>query len=148
MFYGEYNQKIDAKSRVIVPAKLREELGEEFVITKGIDGCLFVFPNAVWVPLITQYTDLPLVKKNARDFSRLMMSKADKFTPDKVGRILLSQKLKDIAHLEKDITWVGVGNRVELWDTDKWEAHMEQYLEGEDADDKIAELAESIMLEF
>lgn len=120
MFMSEYNHSIDAKGRVIVPAKFREALGEEFVVTKGLDGCLFVFPNDEWKAFEEKLKSLPMSNKDARQFVRFFLAGAATVEVDKQGRILLPNGLREFAYLEKDVVVVGVGNRVEIWDKNRW----------------------------
>ena len=122
MFMGEYNHTIDAKGRVIVPSKFRELLGEEFVVTKGLDGCLFVFPNDEWQNFENKLKTLPLTNKDARHFVRFFLAGAATVDTDKQGRILLPGVLREFAVLEKDVVLVGVASRVEIWSREKWEA--------------------------
>ena len=103
MFMGEYNHTVDAKGRLIVPSKFREQLGDEFVVTKGLDGCLFVYENSEWKALEEKLHALPLTNANARK-----------------GRILLPAVLRDFAGIEKDAVLVGVGSRIEIWAKDRW----------------------------
>ena len=121
MFMSEYNHSIDAKGRVIVPAKFREELGETFVVTQGLDGCLFVFPNSEWQNFEEKLKSLPMANKDARKFVRFFLAGAALVEVDKQGRILLPSVLREFAALEKDVVLVGVGSRVEIWDKKRWE---------------------------
>lgn len=121
MFMSEYNHSIDAKGRVIVPARFREELGESFVVTKGLDGCLFVFPNGEWQNFEEKLKSLPMANKDARKFVRFFLAGATQAEVDKQGRILIPSVLRESAALEKDVVLVGVGNRVEIWDKKRWE---------------------------
>ncbi len=121
MFMSEYNHSIDAKGRVIVPAKFREELGETFVVTQGLDGCLFVFPNEEWKNFEEKLKTLPMANKDARKFVRFFLAGAALAEVDKQGRILLPAVLREFAGLEKDVVLVGVGSRVEIWDKTRWE---------------------------
>jgi len=120
-FMGEYNHSIDAKGRIIVPSKFRELLGERFVVTKGLDGCLWVFPSEEWESFSEKLRSLPVANKDARKFVRHFMAGAMDAELDKQGRILLPQNLRDFAELEKDITMVGTGARIEIWDKKAWE---------------------------
>ena len=120
MFMGEYNHAIDTKGRLIIPAKFREELGEEFVVTKGLDGCLYVFPNESWKEFEVKLSKLPLTNKNAREFTRFFVSGATMCELDKQGRILLPATLREFACLEKDVVLSGMLNRIEIWNKDKW----------------------------
>ena len=121
MFMSEYSHTIDAKGRVIVPAKFREELGETFVVTQGLDGCLFVFPNGEWKNFEEKLKTLPMANKDARKFVRFFLAGAALAEVDKQGRILLPAVLREFAGLEKDVVLVGVGSRVEIWDKKRWE---------------------------
>ena len=121
MFMGEYNHTVDAKGRLIVPSKFREQLGEEFVVTKGLDGCLFVYENTEWKALEEKLHALPLTNANARKFSRFFLAGATTCEVDKQGRILLPAVLREFADITKDAVLVGVGNRVEIWSKDRWE---------------------------
>lgn len=123
MFMGEYNHTIDAKGRVIVPSKFRELLGEEFVVTKGLDGCLFVFPNDEWKNFEDKLKTLPLTNKDARHFVRFFLAGAATVDTDKQGRILLPGVLREFGELEKDVVLVGVASRVEIWSKERWEAN-------------------------
>lgn len=142
-FMGEYNHNIDAKGRVIVPAKFREALGEKFIVTKGLDGCLFVYPNDVWETVMDKLNHLPTTVKDARTFSRFMSGGAAEVETDKQGRILLTPILRKFAHLDKDVTFVGVSNRVEIWDTETYEKNMDTMFEDMD---QIAENMSAIGL--
>ena len=120
MFMGEYNHTVDAKGRLIVPSKFREQLGEEFVVTKGLDGCLFVYENTEWKALEEKLHALPLTNANARKFSRFFLAGATTCEVDKQGRILLPAVLRDFAGIDKDAVLVGVGSRIEIWSKDAW----------------------------
>ena len=116
MFMGEYNHTIDAKGRLIIPSKFRESLGEEFVITKGLDGCLFVYDNQEWNAFEEKLKALPLNKKDNRQFVRFFLAGAAQVEVDKQGRILVPGNLRDFAELEKDVVLVGVASRIDIGD--------------------------------
>ena len=120
MFMGEYNHSIDPKGRLIIPSKFREILGDEFVVTKGWDGCLFVFPNDEWQAFEEKLRTLPMANKNARKFSRFFMAGATTCELDKQGRILLPSTLREFADLEKDVVLAGLLNRIEIWSKARW----------------------------
>lgn len=103
MFMGEYNHTIDAKGRLIIPSKFRELLGEEFVLTKGLDGCLSIYPMDEWNAFEEKLRALPLTNKNARTFTRFFVAGATNCELDKQGRILVPQTLREFAGLEKDV---------------------------------------------
>lgn len=122
MFMGEYNHTIDAKGRLIVPSKFREQLGEEFVVTKGLDGCLFVYENSEWKALEEKLHALPLTNANARKFSRFFLAGATTCEVDRQGRILLPAILREFAGIDKDAVLVGVSSRIEIWSKESWNA--------------------------
>ena len=106
-----------------MPAKLREDMGEKFIITKGLDGCLFGFSQNEWENFETKLKTLPLTNKNARDFVRFFLSGAMECEIDKQGRFLISSNLRNVATLEKEVVIIGVGTRIEIWNKDKWEEY-------------------------
>ena len=116
MFMGEYNHTVDTKGRLIIPSKFREQLGEEFIVTKGLDGCLFVFPQDEWQAFEEKLRTLPLTQKGARQF----VAGATPCELDKQGRILLPATLREFAGLDKDVVLAGMLNRIEIWSKDKW----------------------------
>lgn len=120
MFMGEYTHTIDTKGRLIIPSKFREELGETFVVTKGLDGCLFVFSDEEWKAFEIKLKSLPLTNKNARQFARFFVAGATPCELDKQGRILLPATLREFAGLEKDVVLTGMLNRIEIWSKEKW----------------------------
>ena len=121
MFMGEYNHTVDTKGRLIVPSKFREQLGDEFVVTKGLDGCLFVYSKSEWENIEEKFRNVPPTTKDARKFARFFFAGAASCEVDKQGRILLPVVLREYAGIEKDVVSVGVFNRVEVWDKDKWQ---------------------------
>ena len=134
MLMGQYNQKVDTKGRAIVPGKFREELGEKFVITKGLDQCIFGFTESEWNILAEKIGSLSLTDKNVRKFVRFFLAGAATLETDKQGRVLIPAELRAYASLEKDIVWVGAGKRIEIWNPDKWAENTEY-----DDMDEIAE---------
>ena len=135
MLIGEYSHTIDAKGRIIVPAKFRTELGERFIVTKGFDGCLYGYSLEEWKAIEDKVKTLPLVTgKDARNFTRFFFSSAIECELDSQGRILISQGLREFASLEKDVVIIGVSSRIEIWSKSKWEAYNDE----QDSDD-IAE---------
>ncbi|MDO4680385.1 MAG: division/cell wall cluster transcriptional repressor MraZ [Aerococcus sp.] len=121
MLMGEYQHNLDGKGRLIIPAKWRTELGDSFVVTRGLDGCIFGYPLSAWEDVQKQMKALPLAKKNARAFSRFFYSAAAEVTIDKQGRINLPQSLLEFAHLEKACHIIGVNERLEIWDEETWQ---------------------------
>lgn len=121
MFMGEYNHTLDAKGRLIIPAKFRETLGDAFIVSKGMDGCLFVFTNEEWEGFAEKLRSLPMIDKEARQFTRYFLSGATEVEVDKSGRVLLPSVLREFAGISKDAVLVGVGSRVEIWSKELWE---------------------------
>lgn len=123
MFIGEYEHSIDAKGRLIMPVKLRDDIGETFVVTKGLDGCLFAYSQTEWKNFEEKLKALPLTSKNARDFVRFFLSGAIECEIDKQGRFLISSNLRQYASLDKEVIVIGVGTRIELWNKEKWQLY-------------------------
>ena len=123
MLIGEYEHSLDAKGRLIMPAKLRTDMGEKFIITKGLDGCLFVFSQIEWSNFESKLKELPLTNKNARDFVRFFLSGATECEIDKQGRFLLVNTLREYAEITKEVIIIGVGTRLEIWNKDKWKKY-------------------------
>ena len=125
MFYGEYLHTIDRKGRLILPAKIRDSASgnfiDKFFITRGLDGCLFMFAEEEWRLQEQKFKSLPITKQQARTFNRLYFSGAVEVTADKQGRILIPQFLKDFAGIRRDVMIVGVSSRIEIWSKDKWQ---------------------------
>lgn len=136
MFMGEYNHTVDTKGRLIIPSKFRELLGDEFIVTKGLDGCLFVFPQNEWQAFEEKLRKLPLNQKGARQFTRFFVAGATPCELDKQGRILLPATLREFAGLDKDVVLAGMLNRIEIWSKAKWTEN--NALDDDDMDD-IAE---------
>ena len=118
MYIGEYYHSLDEKGRVNFPAKLREELGEQFVITKGLDGCLSAYSMSAWERISAIVAGLPQAK--ARDLKRFMFSSATIVNPDKQGRVLVSQTLRTYSGITKDVAVIGASDHVEIWDKETW----------------------------
>ena len=123
MLIGEYEHSLDAKGRLIMPAKLREDIGEKFIITKGLDGCLFGFSQSEWTNFEEKLKTLPLTNKNARDFVRFFLSGAIECEIDKQGRFLIASNLREYATMKKEVVIIGVGTRIEIWNRDKWKTY-------------------------
>ena len=123
MFIGEYQHTIDVKGRMIMPSKFREGLGEKFVVTKGLDNCLFVYSHEEWQNLEGKLKTLPLTNKNARGFVRFFFSGATECEVDKQGRILVPANLREHSSIEKDVIIIGVSTRLEIWSKQNWEQY-------------------------
>jgi len=132
MFMGEYNHTVDAKGRLIVPSKFREQLGDVFFVTKGIDECLYVYGKAEWEAIAEKLHDLPLTVASARKLSRFMLPGASQCETDKQGRILIPANLREYAKLDKDVVLLGVGSRIEIWDSGILAKEREQEGNAED----------------
>lgn len=120
MFIGEYEHSIDTKGRIMIPSKFRSKLGETFVLTKGLDSCLFIYTIEEWSKFEEKLRQLPFSSKDARKFTRFFLAGAVECDIDKQGRILVPANLREFAGLTKSIISIGVSNRIEIWDTDKW----------------------------
>ena len=121
MLIGEYEHSLDTKGRLIMPAKLRIDMGDKFIVTKGLDGCLFAFSQNEWLNFESKLKSLPLSDRNARNFVRFFLSGATECEIDKQGRFLLPNNLREYANLEKEAVIIGVGTRLEIWNKSIWE---------------------------
>lgn len=121
MFMGEYHHSIDDKGRLIIPAKFRTELGDKFIITRGIENCLFVYPEERWEQIVHKLESLPFTKKDARNFTRFFLSGATVAEFDKQGRINITSPLINYAGIKKDCVIIGTGDRLEIWSKDAWD---------------------------
>lgn len=137
MFTGEYNHTIDAKGRIIVPSKLREELGKVFVITRGLDGCLFVYPDEEWKNFVDKLKDLPGTKQ-ARKLQRAFLAAAAYCEIDKQGRVLIPANLREYAGLDKDVVFAGVNQKIEVWSKTKWD-EVNDYSDIDEAAEELSE---------
>ncbi|NMB24332.1 MAG: division/cell wall cluster transcriptional repressor MraZ [Firmicutes bacterium] len=139
MFMGEWQHTIDAKGRLIIPARFREQLGERFVVTRGLDHCLFVYPIEEWAILEEKLKSLPLTQGDARRFVRFLFSGASECELDKQGRINIPNNLREYACLDRDAVVIGVSNRVEIWAHELWQTYVEE------ASASYEEIAEKIV---
>ncbi|MEH7011916.1 division/cell wall cluster transcriptional repressor MraZ [Neobacillus niacini] len=139
MFMGEYHHSIDNKGRMIVPSKFRDELGEMFIITRGLDQCLFGYPLTEWALIEEKLKGLPLTKKDARAFTRFFFSGATESELDKQGRINIPAPLLQYAKLEKECVVLGVSNRIEIWSKQIWENYFTE------SEESFAEIAENMI---
>ena len=121
MFMGEYNHSIDAKGRLIIPSKFRDTLGDEFVVTKGLEGCLFVFEKYDFETFMDKLNERSDLEAKVRKIKRFFISGAQEMEPDKQGRMLVPPVLREYAGLEKEVVFAGVGGHIEIWDKAKWE---------------------------
>ncbi|MBC1976130.1 division/cell wall cluster transcriptional repressor MraZ [Listeria booriae] len=139
MFMGEYQHNIDIKGRLIVPSKFREQLGDQFVITRGLDKCLFAYPLDEWKKVEEKIQTLPLTKKDARSFTRFFFSGASECELDKQGRMNIPSNLTSYAALEKETVIVGVASRIEIWSKSEWDAFYD------DAQESFTDIAENMI---
>jgi len=135
---GEYRHTIDNKGRLFIPARLREELGESFYVTKGLDGCLFVYSAQSWKAIEEKISALPLSK--SRDLQRNLFASASNCELDAQGRIVVPQKLRAYAGLTKNVTVIGVSNRAEIWDSAQWDKVEQDVLTSENLAESMEEL--------
>ncbi|MBC8588505.1 division/cell wall cluster transcriptional repressor MraZ [Paratissierella segnis] len=141
MFIGEYQHTLDDKSRIIIPSKFREDLGYEFVMTKGLDNCLFVYPKNEWKILEEKLKALPLTSRDARAFVRFFFSGATECILDKQGRAIVPVNLREHARINKDAIIIGVSTRIEIWGKEEWESYNnDENLSYEAIAEKMAEL--------
>ena len=133
MFTGTYPQIMDEKGRISIPTGFREELGESFYITRGLDGCLFVYSEAEWLAFQQKYLSGNLTDIKVRKIQRQFLASSAERTLDKQGRILIPPVLRELAGIEKDIVVTGVGNRVEIWAKDQWD----KFLYGDEEDEEM-----------
>jgi MraZ protein len=124
MFMGEFYGRIDEKGRITIPTKLRYDLGNDFIITRGLDGCIFIYPKTEWTTIIQKYKELPNTK-DTRTFMRTFLSCATETNLDKQGRVNITQPLVDWASLNKDIVVIGVNERLEIWSKEVWENYID-----------------------
>ena len=136
MFMGEFQHNIDDKGRIIIPVKFRDELGDVFIITRGLDKALFVYPLSEWQQIEQKLKSLPFTKADARKFTRFFFSGAIESEIDKQGRVIIPNNLRGDAFLTKECVVIGVSNRIEIWDKNYWESY---YQDSEDSFNDIAE---------
>ena len=141
MFIGEYHHTIDDKGRIIIPAKFREELGDSFIITRGIENCLFVYSLDSFKNITNKLMSLPFTKKDARNFSRFFMSGATNVELDKQGRVNVAAPLISYANLKKDCVIIGTGDRLEIWSQEDWDGFFDSNK------DNMSDIAENLFNE-
>lgn len=126
MLIGEYHFNIDQKGRLMIPAKFRQRFGLSAIVTRGLENCLFVFPNDEWEKVVEKILKLPLSQSNSRAFARLMLSGAYETQIDNQGRILIPEYLRKYANLSKKVVIVGLYSRIEVWDENLWEEYKKE----------------------
>lgn len=140
MFIGEYEHALDNKNRIVIPSKFREELGDKFILTKGLDGCLYSYPMPEWKILEEKLKKLPLTSKDARAFVRFFFSGANEIEVDKQGRALIPQNLLEYGDIKKEIVSIGVSNRIEIWSKTRWEEYNSSNINFDEIAEKMSEL--------
>ena len=141
MFIGEYHHTIDEKGRIIIPSKFRKELGPNFIITRGIENCLFVYPLDSWNKIVNKLETLPFTKKDARNFTRFFLSGACEAEFDKQGRINITSPLISYAKINKECIIIGTGDRLEIWSQEEWNNFFDS------AKDSMSDIAENLFTE-
>lgn len=141
MFIGEYHHSIDDKGRLIIPSKFREELGEKFIITRGIESCLFAYSEESWNKIVNKLETLPFTKKDARQFVRFFLSGASEAEFDKQGRINVTSPLVTYANIKKECVVIGAGERIEIWSKESWDDFFTS------AKDSMSDIAENLFNE-
>ena len=141
MFMGEYHHNIDEKNRLIIPSKFRDDLGDSFVVTRGIENCLFVYPKEEWEKIVNKLTDIPFTKKDARVFMRFFLSGATTSELDKQGRVNITSPLIDYANINKECVIIGAGDRLEIWALEAWNNFFDS------AKDNMSDIAENLFNE-
>ena len=142
MFMGEYQHNLDEKSRIVIPSNFRYELKDNFVITKGLEKCLYIFSKNEWNKVVSKLEDLPFTKKDVRIFKRAFFSGASNVELDKTGRIVISSNLKEYARIQRECVIIGAGDRIEIWDKDEWNNFMNTY------EDKVSDIAENLFMDI
>ena len=141
MLMGEYHHNIDEKNRLIIPSKFRDDLGDSFVVTRGIENCLFVYPKEEWEKIVNKLTDIPFTKKDARVFMRFFLSGATTSEFDKQGRVNITSPLIDYANINKECVIIGAGDRLEIWALEAWNNFFDS------AKDNMSDIAENLFNE-
>jgi MraZ protein len=136
LLIGEYEHSLDVKGRIIMPAKFREDIGEKFIVTKGLDGCLFAFSTDEWKKFEEKLATLPISNKDARAFTRFFFAGAIDCELDKQGRFLISSNLREFAGFVKDVIIVGMNSRIEIWSKEKWQ-ECENNISADDIAEKM-----------
>ncbi len=141
MFIGEYQHTLDPKNRVIMPAKFREKLGDSFVMTKGMDNCLFIYSNHEWSNVEEKLKSLPMTSKDARAFVRFFFAGASECELDKQGRMVVPTHLKEYARIDKELVIIGVSTRIEIWSREEWNKfNSDANISYEDVAEKMSQL--------
>ncbi|KPU44045.1 protein MraZ [Oxobacter pfennigii] len=138
MFIGEYQHTMDPKNRIFIPSKFRDDLGERFIITKGLDNCLYAYTVEEWANLEEKLKNLPLSSKDARAFARFFFSGAADCVPDKQGRVIIPNNLIEYAQIDKEVVLIGVSTRFEIWSKEKWDEYNDSNVNFDEIADKMS----------
>ena len=138
MLMGEYHHNIDEKGRIIIPSKFREDLGDKVIVTRGLEDCLFLYSENEWSQIVSKLKSLPFTKKDARSFTRIFLSGATVCEFDKQGRIKITSPLGSYANLDKECVIIGVNDRLEIWDINKWNSFFD------DNRERLSDLADHL----
>ena len=141
MFMGEYRHNLDDKSRIVVPAAFRHDLSDKFIITRGLEKCLYIYSMDEWNKIVKKLETLPFTKKDVRTFMRAFFSGANTLEIDRSGRIIISSNLKEYAAIEKECVIIGANDRIEIWADNEWDNFMNSY------SDKISDIAENLFMD-
>lgn len=141
MLIGEYKHTLDPKKRLSLPSKWRKELGSTLIVTRGLDNCLFVYPETEWQKITNKISELPLGSADTRSFNRFFLSGAVEVEVDTVGRILVPDFLKDFAKLDSKVVLAGVHDRVEIWDENRWTEYKTNFeMQADSLAEKLSEI--------
>lgn len=140
MLIGEFNHSVDNKNRIIIPRKLRESLGDAVIISKGLDGCLYIYPKNEWKIFEEKLKALPMTNKNARAFVRFFYSGATEVNPDKSGRALIPKSLIDYGDIKSEVVSVGMIDKVEIWSKERWEDYNNNEIDMDEVAEQMNEL--------
>lgn len=138
MLMGEFHHNLDEKGRIIIPSKIREELGDSIIVTRGLEDCLFIYSEKEWSKVVSKLKELPFTKKDARSFTRMFLSGATITDFDKQGRIKIAQPLLEYADLKKECIVIGVNDRLEIWSKERWDSFID------DASENLSDLADHL----
>lgn len=138
MLMGEFHHNIDEKNRLVIPSKFRSELGEQFIITRGLDKCLFIYSMSEWNKLVSKLNTLPFTQKNARNFTRFFLSGAINAEFDRSGRVSITSPLIEYADINKECVIIGASDRLEIWSKESWDKFLS------DNEENFSDIAENL----
>lgn len=138
MLMGEYHHNVDEKNRLVIPSKFRAELGEQFIVTRGLDRCLFVYSNSEWTKIVEKLRSLPFTQRDARNFTRFFLSGATVCEFDRSGRVSITSPLIEYADITKECVIIGANDRLEIWSKESWDTFLETN------EDQLSDIAENL----